>query len=87
MRIAMLCVLSVTLSACGDLGQTQHTILGDELPGLGDFDTISKEDREQESWWDKFYGRKPSGDSGGASGGRMGGSTITPMGDTSGGGQ
>ena len=78
MRAIVSCAFLLALSACGDLGQSQHSILGDELPGLGDLDTITKEDKAEAAWWDRFYGQSSATPAPAATGG-LGGTLITPM--------
>lgn len=70
---ALLSLLLV--SGCGSLTDTQHTLLGGEYvspfaeiqPGLGNFDTITDQDRDEAKWWDRFYGRGGGAASGAAS--------------------
>jgi hypothetical protein len=58
LRAAVLSLFVLTLTSCGDLSQTQHTILGDELPGLGDLGHETKEEKADAAWWHSYYGHK-----------------------------
>ena len=64
------------LSGCGDLSQTQGTLFSAELPGLGDFDNTTKEERADAAWWDKFYGRADSSGTTSTGGGQIGGNIL-----------
>lgn len=56
MKHALLLGVILFLTACGSLGEKQSTILGKNVPGISDLDTISAEDRENQAWWEKYYG-------------------------------
>lgn len=58
--IAVLIVLSTVLNACDSLGTKQGTILGSNVPGIGDLYAPTKDEKADEAWWDKFYGHKSS---------------------------
>jgi hypothetical protein len=59
-------VMLAALTACSSLSEQSNspmagstkTILGDTAPGIGDLDTQTKADKDDEAWWGKFYGGK-----------------------------
>lgn len=54
MRRALLSFsLLLPLAACDET-----SLMGRELPGLGDMYAPSKEEKAEESWWKGFYGVK-----------------------------
>lgn len=54
LRAASLSLLMVLLlNGCGSLG--------DKAPGLGNLDTITAEDKEEEAWFKSFYGKEHCG--------------------------
>ena len=58
--------LLMALGACSSLSEKSNspaagstpTILGQTLPGLGDLDTETKAEKEDDAWWGGYYGRK-----------------------------
>lgn len=59
-RATFLLAVLGSLSACGPNDKI-NTPFGMTLPGLSDFDTISAEDKENQKWWDNYYGHKADG--------------------------
>ena len=66
MRALLACAALFALTACESLGEKEPTFLGAEatslpaqtVPGISDLDTITKQDKADEKWWDNYYGNK-----------------------------
>lgn len=51
------------LSACSSLSNNKSTtFLGQTAPGMNEFDSTTKQDKEEADWWGKFYGTKQAKD-------------------------
>jgi len=57
-RAVALLSLVFILNACDNLGRKQGTILGNNLPGLGDLYAPSADEKADKEWWDNYYGKK-----------------------------
>ncbi len=59
-RALALLSLVLILNACDNLGRKQGTILGSNVPGLGDLYAPTAEEKEDHDWWGRYYGNKPA---------------------------
>jgi len=61
LRSAVILLPVLALCACSSMSEKSHNIFSDKVSGIDHLDPTSAEHKEDEKWFDSFYGDKHCG--------------------------